>query len=236
MQALTDDVMALTLKTPRTANLEFLAGQYITVKLGNGLQRNKSVASCPCDGLKPEIHVRRRQGDPFSEFVFQNLKKNDRVKINGPWGNFIATDNQRLPLLMIAFDTGFASIKSLLEHFIAQERETPIRLFWLTRKHDTPYLENYCRSLDDALDDFTFATLQPPGDKFEAVASTLQSILERTEKHQPHIIYATVPHECLDTAEQWFLQQGVDPSRLNLDRIEWFGTDSEQLEQCAWKE
>lgn len=234
LKPLSDEVMSVTLKTPRTAVLEFLAGQYMTLDLGHGLQRNKSLASCPCNGLKPEFHVRRRAGDHFSEYVFQQLRKNDRVTITGPYGDFIATEDERLPLLLIAFDTGFASIKSLLEHFIAQQRETPIRLFWLTSGSDKPYMYNYCRSLHDALDNFEFTRVLSVAENFGAVTRVLGSILHRTEQRQPHIVYVTVPHQCMDKAQHWFLQQGVAPQRLHLDRVEWFGADDDR--QCAWQD
>ncbi len=114
LNRLADDVMSLTLKTPRSQQLSFLAGQYISLYLQPELARNQSIASCPCDGLKPEIHVTRRADDPFSEYVFRRLRKNDLVDIRGPRGNFTLDDETPRDLVFIACNSNFASINSLL--------------------------------------------------------------------------------------------------------------------------
>ncbi len=92
LQQLSDSVMFLSLKTPRSHPLSFFAGQYVTLTLEDGLSRNKSIASCPCDGLKPEFHIKKRENDAFSEYVFKQLKKNDCITLQGPWGDFVMDD------------------------------------------------------------------------------------------------------------------------------------------------
>jgi len=222
LQALSDDVMSVTLKTPRSQHLQFLAGQYVTVDLGHGLQRNKSLANCPCDGMKPVIHVRRRAHDPFSNHVFNQLRKNDPVGIAGPWGEFTLLEDSQLPILLVAFDTGFASIKSLLDHVIALDSGVPVRLVWLSLGERPPYMANYCRSLADALDYFSFDTHPLPDDDAAHLASALSSIFSNPQQREPQQIFMTLPHERITAAQQWLQQQGLADSLLHLDRLEWF--------------
>ena len=221
LQALDEQVMEVTLKTPRTRSLQFMAGQYVTIRLDNGLERNKSLANCPCDGMKPVIHVRRRADDPFSEHVFQRLKKNDTVTLHGPSGDFTLTEGSRMPVLLIAFDTGFAAIKSLLEHIIALDHEQPVTLFWLWSGQGNPYLDNYCRSLADALDYFDYHHLRSGAADLDALTDTLTDILSHTPQVPELELFMTLPHDLIAQTRHWLLEQGVQASRLHLDRMHW---------------
>ena len=186
LEKLARDVMSISLKTPRTQPLRFLAGQHVKVSLGNKLCRNKSIASCPCDGLKPEIHVKLRNNDDFSQYVFENLKRNDRVLIEGPLGDFVLDDETLRPLVFIAYDTGFAGIKSLLEHAIALEKEQSINLYWIVAPNSTPYQQNFCRSIEDALDNVTFYPISIK----EASARCFEAVLKKIFKQEDAILEA----------------------------------------------
>jgi len=219
MQRLSDDVMQVSLKTPRSQPLQFLAGQHVTVDLGNGLTRNKSIASCPCDGLKPEIHVKYRPGDAFSEQVFRRLKKNDRVALTGPWGNFVLDDDTARPLVFIAYDTGFASIKSLIEHAIALEKPQGIHLYWVVTPNHTPYLENYCRSLEDALDNLRYfpIAIREPSD--ECIQAVIGKIVGQEEAIKFSDVYLTLPESYRDIAERRFIDAGIDDRHWRIDTL-----------------
>jgi len=217
LESLANDVISLSLKTPRSQPLRFLAGQHIKVSLNNHLQRNKSIASCPCDGLKPEIHVKRRHNDAFSHYVFEQLKRNDRVLIEGPLGDFVMDDDALQPLVFIAYDTGFAGIKSLLEHAIALEKEQPISLYWIVTPNSTPYLENYCRSIEDALDNFSYYPLsikQASAMCFEAV---LKKIFNQEEAIKQSDVFVILPAKFKPIAQAQIDQAGLDTSRWHLD-------------------
>jgi len=218
-QPLSDRVMALYFKMPRSQPLHFLAGQYVRLKLNDDLQRNKSIASCPCDSLKPEFHIQRTPGDAFSDYVFNQLKKGDTVEIKGPCGRFVLDDDSTRPLVLIAFDTGFASIKSLIEHAIALEKEQPIQLYWiLTPGHDA-YLENYCRSLQHALDNFSFQEI-PLDERSEAtVSAVLHQILSSQKAIRHSDIYVTLPLEFRKLAKQQLNAAGIDDRHWRIDTI-----------------
>lgn len=159
MERPVEDVMVLHLRTPRSRTLRFLAGQYVTLNVKGLAPRNKSIASCPCNGLVLQFHVRKVLGDPFSEYVFQRMKMREKVQLTGPFGEFLLDEESTRPIIFIAFETGFAPIKSLIEHAIALEQGQPMRLYWIARSAEDHYLANYCRSWQDALDDFEFHSL-----------------------------------------------------------------------------
>ena len=126
-----EDVRLLHLQTPRTNRLRFLAGQEVTLSLAGGASAAHAVASCPCDERNLHFHVPRRAGDAFAGRVFGGLKSADTVRIDGPRGEFVLDEASPRPLLFIARDTGFAPVKSLLEHAMALDAAETLELYWI---------------------------------------------------------------------------------------------------------
>jgi CDP-4-dehydro-6-deoxyglucose reductase len=156
IRIVSDDVALLHLKTPRTQRLRFMAGQHVMLG-GNDLpQAHYSVASCPCDDMNLHFQVPRSEQDAFSEIVFGDLKKGEKVDVTGPGGEFVLDEESPRSPVFIAWQTGFAPIRSLIEHAMSLEVVESISLVWIARNKDHRYLDNLCRSWNDALDDFSY--------------------------------------------------------------------------------
>lgn len=164
-EQIAEHVMVLHLRTPRSQTLRFLAGQHVTLQLDRSEMREKSVASCPCNGRELQFHFQRRQDDAFSAYVFDNLKPRDAVVLEGPHGDFVLDEQAGRPIIFVAYETGFAPIKSLIEHAISLEWVLPMHLYWYASNAGGHYLENYCRSWSDVLDDFRFTLIGGQTDK-----------------------------------------------------------------------
>ena len=204
LQLLAPQVLSVMLKTPRSQALNFLAGQKVRVQWSDSLVRDKALASCPCDGRKLEIHVRKRLNDDFSEYAFNRLRNNDRVWIQGPSGDFVLDDETERSLVLIAFDTGFAGIKSLLEHAVALDKEQPIRLYWIVTPEQQPYLENYCRSLEDALDNLSYMPIAIRQNSEHCIKEVLSKILAQEEPLTRSELYVTLPEQYASIAQHLF--------------------------------
>ena len=161
-ERLSDDIVLLHLQTPRTRRLRFLAGQYVTLQAGDSAPIDYPVASCPCDDRNLQFHVQRMPGNPFTDRVFNGLKNGDTVNILGPRGEFVLREDSPHKLVFIAQDTGFAPIKSLIEHAMALDVAESLHLYWLATEGRGHYLSNLCRSWSDALDNFHFTPLELP--------------------------------------------------------------------------
>lgn len=158
-----DDYLILLLRTPRTQTLQFLAGQHVQLSIADHVPCDMALASCPCNGMYLQFHLARQPDVPFVRHVFERLAVNDVVKVEGPYGRFVLDERSRRPLVLIAEDTGFAPIKSLMEHVIALESEQSVRLLWFAADDDGLYMTNLCRSWEDALDNFCFAPVSRGG-------------------------------------------------------------------------
>jgi CDP-4-dehydro-6-deoxyglucose reductase len=151
-----DNVALIHLRTPRTNRLRFLAGQHVKLG-GNGIPvASHPVGSCPCDDMHLHFQIPMVAGDEFSDYVFHSLKNGDLLDINGPAGDFILDEDSSRSLIFIAQQTGFAPIRSLVEHAMALELAESIQLVWVAEDIQDRYLDNLCRSWTDALDDFYY--------------------------------------------------------------------------------
>jgi CDP-4-dehydro-6-deoxyglucose reductase len=169
VQALGDDLMLLHLQTPRSNRLRFLAGQNLTLTAG-GASAQLPIASCPCDDRNLQFHIVRNAQDSFAQKVFGSLKTGDAVTLFGPWGDFVLRADSPRSIVFVACDTGFAPIKSLLEHAMALELSERLYLYWLATRPAGHYLANLCRSWADALDNFTYTPITAEhGDALELV-------------------------------------------------------------------
>jgi CDP-4-dehydro-6-deoxyglucose reductase len=124
------DVMILELKLPASERLQFLAGQYIDILLKDGKRRAFSLANAPHDDASLQLHIRQTPGGQFTGHVFGTMKERDILRFNGPHGTFFLREDSKKPILMIAGGTGFAPIKAMIEHAIAEKSDRPITLYW----------------------------------------------------------------------------------------------------------
>jgi CDP-4-dehydro-6-deoxyglucose reductase len=167
--ALGDDLMLLHLQTPRTNRLRFLAGQNLTLAVGEA-SLQLPIASCPCDDRNLQFHVQRDEENGFAQRAFGALKSGDTVSLFGPSGDFVLRPDSPRSIVFVACGTGFAPIKSLLEHAMALEQSERLCLYWLATRPAGHYLANLCRSWADALDNFTYVPLAAgEGDALELV-------------------------------------------------------------------
>ena len=224
LELINDDVMVIHLRTPRSDTLRFLAGQHVTL-LPEGLApRNKSVASCPCNGMQLQLHVQRNPDDPFSAFVFDGMGKLKSLALRGPWGNFTLDEESRRPLLFIAWETGFAPIKSLIEHTIALELEQPVQVFWVSRREGGHYMANYCRSWADAMEDFRFTPIVVGEGAISehSMDAALAEVAAACPDLSTMDVYLAPPAAARDRSKALLLQHGVLPERLQIDKMERF--------------
>jgi CDP-4-dehydro-6-deoxyglucose reductase len=163
--ALAPETRLLHLQTPRSHRLRFLAGQSVTLGLatpGDDLHARHPVASCPCDDRNLQFFIARDDDDPFARQVFSGaLKAGMAITVRGPVGDFVLAEGHR-PLVFAACDTGFAPVKSLIEHALALDAAPSLSLFWLATRSDGHFLANQCRSWSEALDQFEVALSMNP--------------------------------------------------------------------------
>jgi len=125
------DVMVLKLQMPAYDTFPYHAGQYLDVLLPNGVRRSYSMAhaSHTLEGFL-ELHIRHTPNGKFSDYVFNIMKENDILRIEGPYGSFYLRENSTKPMIFMASGTGFAPIRALMEHLQFTNITRPVSLYW----------------------------------------------------------------------------------------------------------
>jgi len=211
-----DDVRLLHLQTPRSNRLRFLAGQSVSLALPDGTGAAFPVASCPCDDRNLQFHVRRRAGDAFAERVFGGLKGVDSVRVEGPRGVFVLNEESHRPLVFIAAESGFAPIKSLIEHAMALDAAESLHLLWIAAGAGGHYLDNLCRSWSDALDDFRYDAIaaERAAPDEEVVQAALRRVLQDHPRLADCDVYVAGPAPWAGAAQFQLLEQGLPRAQL----------------------
>ncbi len=229
LEPLGQDMMLMHVRTPRSKALQFLPGQYLRLTLPGLLPRYRSVASCPCNGARLEFHVRRIPGDAFSQYVFTRLRSSEEVLLAGPEGRLSFDNDSSRPVVFFAYDTGFAPIKSLVEHAMSLEGDQEMCLYWMALSRGEHYLDNLCRSWADALDGFRYVRLvscmESADGRGERKWSELSAI-ERVISDHPDLtgfdVYIAGPQALVSTARRYFVSRGLPESRFFAETLKYF--------------
>jgi NAD(P)H-flavin reductase len=137
--------MAVHLAVEGGETVRFYAGQYINILLPDGSHRSFSFATAPHVGGDIELHIRRVPGGVFTTHVFEKMKVGDTVRFQGPLGSFFLREESNKPIIFVAGATGFAPVKSMIEHAFHTGIQRPIHLYWGVRSLRDLYLPDLPR-------------------------------------------------------------------------------------------
>ena len=216
VSGLSPDVRLLHLQTPRSSRLRFLAGQSVTLGMAtaNGdIAQTLPLASCPCDERNLHFHV-RRDSLPLAEAVFSDqLRSGATVSVRGPVGDFVLDAESDRPLLLVACDTGFAPVKSLIEHAMASEQAESFALYWLAAGPDGHYLANQCRAWAAAFDQFSYVPLVD-ADIGRGASRVVESIRADGAALERSDVFVAGPAAFVEVASKALLDAGASRERL----------------------
>ena len=210
------DTLLLHLQTPRSSRLRFLAGQSVTLGMGtaNGdVEATVPLASCPCDERNLHFHIARDADNGMAcELFAGRVRAGDAINVRGPVGSFVLDADSGRPLVFAACDTGFAPIKSLIEHAMANDHSEALGLYWLAAQPDGNYLANQCRAWVAAFDQFHYEPLLHE-DPAVGGAHLVESAAQR------HVladcdIYVAGPGSFVAAATSAFIQSGAQAQRV----------------------
>jgi len=212
IEQLTDDILIVHVQTPRIQRLRFFAGQSVTLSLDNKTGTDFPIASCPCDDRNLLFHIPCNPGKPFVQALINDGKKGDAITVTGPYGHFLFNENSGRSQLYLACGAGFAPIKSLVEHAMALEIPATMDLFWAVDKKENLYMNNLCRSWDDALDNFNY---HPVID-----ADAVEYLLVKHDNLEAVDVYIAGPETCIKHAREKLLAAGLPGEQLMVFAID----------------
>lgn len=142
------DVAVLTVALPKAPTFQFHAGQYMEILLKDG-SRNYSIANSPAQNTALEFHILSRENGLFSSQIFSgSLKSGAIIRLRGPLGSFYLNDETAdKPLIFLATGTGFAPVKSMLQHIADTQPNRTIHLYHGVRRVADFYDETALREI-----------------------------------------------------------------------------------------
>ena len=156
MRKVAPDAIVLRLKLPANERLQFLAGQYIDILMKDGKRRAYSMGNPPHDDECIELHVRNMANGAFTDYAFNKMKEKDILRFEGPLGTFFMREDSDKPIIFVASGTGFAPIKSIIEHAFHLETTRQMVLYWGGRRPVDIYTGELAARWQQQHDNFSF--------------------------------------------------------------------------------
>ncbi len=212
-ELLAADVMRLLLQVEGGRRLAFHPGQYINIVLADAAKRSYSFATAPDAGGDIELHVRRVEGGRFSSAVFEHLSVGDTLRFEGPLGAFTLREDSDKPIIFVAGSTGFAPVKSMLEHAFAIGMQRHMILYWGVRSRRDLYLGELAEQWAREHANFRFVPVLSaplPEDQWRGRSGLVhQAILEDFPDLSAHQVYACGSVQMVQAAQPAFAQHGL---------------------------
>jgi len=222
---LADDVVRLFLKLPNHERMQFLAGQYIDILLKDGRRRSFSIANAPHDDAYIELHIRHVDGGDFTGYVVDELHEKDILRIEGPHGNFFLREDKHRPMIFMAGGTGFAPIKGIIEHILAENVDLPMYLYWGVRDKKDLYMAELAEKWAKYLPNFHFMPVfsQPSADIAKDVRTGYVHeaiVADFPDGFADYDIYASGPPAMVNAGFEAFKANGLAEDSFFSDAFE----------------
>ena len=221
LERLAPDVIELHLRLPASERLQFLAGQYIDILLKDGKKRSFSLANAPHDDALLQLHIRHVPGGLFTEQVFSTLKVRDILRFNGPHGSFYLREDSAKPMILLAGGTGFAPIKAIVEHAMAENCRRPMVIYWGAKARVDLYQSALPEAWAAQHANIRYVPVlsEPAADDAWTGRTGLvhQAVLADFADLSGHQVYACGSPAMIDAAKRDFMAQGLPEEEFFAD-------------------
>jgi len=213
MDRVAQDVMLLELQIEGGEHLDFIAGQYVSVLLDDGGRRSFSIANSPHQSDRLLLHIRLVEGGKFTGHVFDGMKSGDMLRVDGPYGSFFLHEESEKPVIFMSGGTGFAPVKSMLEHAFDAELIRPTVLYWGARIPADLYLAALPEKWQQEHDNFKFIpVVSEPGSEHGWHGRTglvTEAIMEDYPDLSGYQVYACGSPAMVDAGRAAFITNGL---------------------------
>jgi CDP-4-dehydro-6-deoxyglucose reductase len=223
-EQLNHDVVLLKVKLPVTERMQFFAGQYLDILLPDGRRRSFSIANPPHDDEFIELHIRHIDGGDFTSYVFDSMAEKTVLRIEGPLGAFYLREDSDRPLIFMAGGTGFAPIKGIIEHALAEKIDRPIHLYWGARTKGDLYMHELARQWAEQNSNVSYVPVLSEAaaeDHWNGRTGYVhQAIADDFPDMSGYDVYAGGPPAMVYAGKDVFLAQGLQEDHYYSDAFE----------------
>ncbi|GAB4350116.1 MAG: CDP-6-deoxy-delta-3,4-glucoseen reductase [Gammaproteobacteria bacterium] len=215
------DVIRLLLKLPDSVRMPFRAGQYINILQSDGSRRAFSIANAPHDDEFIELHIRYIPGGEFTGHVFADMKEKEILRIEGPLGNFVLQEHSGRPAILVGGGTGFAPLKSMIEHAIYIGLDKPLHLYWGGRTEVDLYMRQLAEQWARQHPNITFTPVVedplPEGGWEGRTGLVTHAVVEDHPDLRQFEVYASGPPAMVEAAARLYISHGLPAKHMYSD-------------------
>lgn len=198
----------LKLRLPPTADFKYLPGQYVDLMF-NGVSRSYSIASASVENNLIELHIRKVENGIFSNFVFNEFKPNQLLRMQGPIGTFFIRNNNK-PIIFLAGGTGFAPVKAMVESLIASKDPRDIYVYWGARVGDDIYTDLPAEWSEKYQNIKSHIIVSDDNSWMGRHGFVHQAVLDDFSQLDKYIVYACGAPAMIDIAKRTFIEKGLN--------------------------
>lgn len=222
---LCEDVMELKLLPARREAFNYLPGQYLDILLPEGKRRAFSIANAPSHGDTLDLHIRRVSGGGFTQFVFDELRLGQVLRIEAPLGTFVPREGGDRPIVLMAGGTGFAPIKAIVEHLLDGRTQRALHIYWGARHVSDLYLEELCRGWQASHPNVRYTPVLSEANALERNQYRSGPVHEAVLKDFPDLsrfdVYMSGPPPMIEAGRRAFVSANLPEDRLYYDSFDY---------------
>jgi len=209
------DIAILKLRIPPTAKFKFLAGQYIQLII-KGEHRSYSIANISETYEGIELHIRKVIRGLFSDYIFNELKVNQLLRLEGPMGTFFVRKGNA-PVIFLAGGTGFAPVKSMVEQLIKENTNRKIFIYWGSTT-ESGFYSDEAKIWQNQHENIKYIPVLSGTDSYRGRKGVVhRAVLEDLNDLIEYEVYACGSPIMIEAARKDFILNGLKPGNFYSD-------------------
>ena len=232
-QRTSDSTIAFSVELENRADLSFLPGQYVNIRVpGTDQTRSYSFSSGPSEPHLSFLVRNVRQG-AMSTWLSESAKAGDPIEFRGPMGSFYLRPIER-PVLFLAGGTGLAPFLSMLDK-IVEDGGSPYPIHMILGVNNDEdlvgidRLETYAQRLPN----FTYAcTVASPDSAHPHKGYVTHHIVPSQLDDGDVDVYLCGPPPMVDAVRSYLSAEGLTPRNFYYEKFAGAGLVVQTGEEC----
>jgi aquacobalamin reductase/NAD(P)H-flavin reductase len=214
IEALTDTIKRIVLIPDSPLN--FIAGQYLQIVMGDDDKRPFSIANAPRANGTVELHIGAEPGNQYAGQVIEKMLKDRVVSVEGGLGKAFLSQSDAQATILLAGGTGFSYTLSVLQQLLSKPLEKPVSLYWGTRTIADMYAFDDLNTLVQQHPLFTFIpVVEFPETGWTGKTGWVhQAVLKDIQDFTNYQVYVAGRFEMAKVVRDDFSKQGLPMSSL----------------------
>lgn len=215
-----DTAISFSVKDEKLANLHFLPGQYVNIKVpGSDETRAYSFSSLVSVENEVSFLIRIIPDGKMSSYMRDTAQVGEPLEITGPFGSFYLRDMDR-PALFLAGGTGLAPFTAMLEKMEREGLEYPVQLIYgVTNDIDLVEVDRLDH-LADALPLFSYTTCVASEESAHPTKGYVTHYIEAEYLNDGDVdIYLCGPPPMVDAVNHYFTEKSITPASFHYEKF-----------------